>query len=241
MILGILLLAAMGSAQAALYSFGTSGEYDANFREILNVGSVGYNVGGYISNTGSNVTTVVAFDTDGAGAGMTAYPITVGTTLSVSAEVRFSHTGSFGFYFSTNGGGSTYLALLNPNQTGSNELFRIFSGGSMSAGSTGTQNFSNTSDTVTLGAFSNFGATFQALDADSIRISMTSGAQTFSFDYDGVTLPTSVEIGVRSYNPTATGPSLDMDNFTVTDPIPEPSVIWSGGLGVLGLLARRRR
>jgi MYXO-CTERM domain-containing protein len=240
---GLLLLTAGSLAHAATYSFGTSAEYDANFREVLNGGAIAHNPSGYLSNTGVNQTVVVAYDTDGsAGAGTTLYPITLGTTLSVSADVRFTHTGSFGFYFSAVGGGSTYLALLNPTAT--NDQFRIFSGGSMATGTAGTStDFSNaTTNPVNLNEFTNISATFQVLSSNSIRISMTAGAQSFSWDYTGVTLPSEVEIAFRSFNPAgAVDPSLDIDNFTVTDPIPEPSVTWLGGLGVLGLLARRRR
>lgn len=230
-----------GLSHAATYSFSTAGEYDANFRELENGGAIGHNPAGYLSNTGVNQTVVVAYDTDGVGPGTTLYPVTLGTTLSASADVRFSHAGSFGIFFSAVGGGTTYLALLNPN-TG-NDQFRFFSGGVMSTGAAGTQDFTNTStNPVNLGEFTNIGAAFEVLTANSVRISLTAGGQTFSRDYTGITLPSQVEIAFRSYNPAgATSPSLDIDNFTVTDPIPEPSSLALAGLGFAGWLGRRRR
>jgi len=185
---------------------------------------------------------VVAYDTDGAGAGTTLYPVTLGTTLSASADVRFSHPGSFGIYFSAVGGGTTYLALLNP--TAGNDQFRIFSNGVMSTGAAGDQTLSNnTTNPVNLNDFTNISATYQVLSSTSIRISMTAGGQTFSHDYNGTSLPAQVEIAFRTYNPDASDPSpiADIDNFVVTDPIPEPSVAGLAGLAVLGLAARRRR
>ena len=160
-----------------------------------------------------------------------------------SADVRVSHAGSFGFFFSAVGGGVTYLTLLNADAGSANEQHRIFSGGSLSTGAAGTQDFNNTAfNTMALGTYGNISATFEAVSADSIRISLASGGETFSQLYTGVTLPPSVEIGIRTFNPAGSvNPSLDMDNFTVTDPVPEPSVIWSAGVGLLGLLARRRR
>jgi hypothetical protein len=241
---GLLLLAAGSFVHAATYSFATSAEYDANFREVQSGGSIGHNAAGYLSNTGMNQTVVVAYDTDGAGAGTTLYPVTLGTTLSASADVRFTDPGSFGIYFSAVGGGTTYLALLNPTTGG--DQFRFFSGGTMSAGTPGTQDFSNNAtNPVNLNEFTNISATYEVLSATSIRISMTAGTQTFSQLYEGTTLPAQVEIAFRSYNPTVTDPTpspiSDIDNFTVTDPIPEPSAIALAGLGLLGLVARRRR
>ena len=243
MISGILVFAAVCTARAAVYTFPNSAEYDSNFREILNPGATSFNAGGYISNTNTNLLFTGAFDTDGAGAGTTLYPVTVGTTLSVSADVRFSHAGSFGFFFSAVGGGVTYLTLLNADAGSANDQARIFSGGSLATGAVGTQDLNNSaSDTVTLGSYSTLSSTFEVISADSIQISLTTGAQTFSQIYTGVTLPTSVEIGIRTFNPAGSvNPSLDFDNFTVTDPVPEPSVTGLGALGMLALLARRRR
>jgi len=240
---GLLLLVAGSLVHAATYSFGTSAEYDANFREVSSGSVIGHNAAGYLSNTGRNQTVVVAYDTDGsAGAGTTLYPITLGTTLTVSADVRFSHPGSFGFYFSAVGGGTTYLALLNPTTGG--DQFRIFSNGVMSTGAAGDPNFSNNAtNPVNLNEFTNISATYQVLSSSSIRISMTAGGQTFSHDYTGTSLPAQVEIAFRTYNPDASDPSpvSDIDNFVVTDPIPEPSAIGLAGLGILGLVGRRRR
>lgn len=239
---GIFVLAMSGVSQAATYSFATSAEYDANFREVLSGGSIGHNAAGYLSNTGVNKTVVVAYDTDGEGPGSTLYPVTLGTTLSMSADVKLNEAGSFGIYFSAVGGGSTYLALFNI--TAGNDQFRIFSGGVMSTGAAGTQDFSNNStNPMNLGESANISASFEVLAADGIRISMTAGGQTFSRDYTGagVTLPPQVEIAFRSYNPAGSTIGTEIDNIVVTDPIPEPSVIGLAGLGMAGLVVRRRR
>ena len=237
---GLLLLATGTLASAATYSFGTSAEYDANFREVQLGGSIGHNAAGYVSNTGLNQTVVVAYDTDAAGPGTTLYPITLGTTLNVSADVRMNNPGSFAFYFSAVGGGSTYLTLLNP--TSGNDQVRILNGGNMPTGTIGTPDVNDsTTNPMNLNEFTNISASLQVLSANSLRISMTVGTQTFSHDYTGITLPSSVEIAVRSFNPNTAGSSIDIDNFVVTDPIPEPSAIGLAGLGLLGLAARRRR
>ena len=113
----------------------------------------------------------------------------------------------------------------------------------MSTGAAGNQDFTNSStNPVNLNEFTNISATYQVLSATSIRISMTAGTQTFSQLYEGTTLPSQVEIAFRAYNYVdAVAPSQDIDNFTVTDPIPEPSTLGLAGLGLLGLAARRRR
>lgn len=239
MIAGLLLLAGGTFASAATYSFGTSAEYDSNFREVQGGSLIGHNAGGYLSNTGVNQVIVVAYDTDGAGAGTTLYPVTLGTTLTVSADVRFADAGSFGFFFGAVGGGTTYLALINPG-TG-NDQFRFFSGGEISTGVAGNQDVADSStNPVNLNEFTNISATFEVRGANSIRISMTAGSQTFFKDYTA-TLPPQVEIAFRTYNPVGATGVQDIDNFTITDPIPEPSVTWLGLLGGMGLLARRRR
>ncbi|WAC20782.1 PEP-CTERM sorting domain-containing protein [Luteolibacter sp. SL250] len=237
---GIFMLAMSALSQAATYSFTTSAEYDANFREVVSGGSIGHNAGGYVSNTGVNQTVVVAYDTDGAGPGTTLYPVTLGTTLSMSADVTMNEAGSFGIFFSGVGGGTTYLALFNITTGG--DQFRFFSGGSLATGAAGTQDFTdNSTNPMNLGESGNISASFEVLAVDGVRISMTANGQTFSRDYTGITLPPQVEIAFRTYNPAGATLGTQIDNLVVTDPIPEPSAIGLAALGMVGLAARRRR
>jgi hypothetical protein len=237
---GILTVLTCVSAQAATYSFATSDEYTSNFRELVGASSIGYDPAGYITNTGVNATTVVAYDTDGTGPGTTLYPVTVGTTLSISAEVTMNEEGSFGFFFGANGGGSTYLALFNIRAA--NDQFRFFSGGDISTGAAGNESFSNTSSNpMNLGEAAIISASFEALADDWVRISMTANGQTFSNDYTGIILPSQVELAFRSYNPVGSAVGSVIDNLVVTDPIPEPSVTGLVAIGMAGIVTRRRR
>lgn len=247
-VLMIAVLAGISSMQGAVLTFSTEGEYDANFRKIRNPGGTTQNPLGYLSLTSVNNTGMSVYDVGGAG---TVYPLTVGTVLSVSADVRFSHANaSFGFFFAPVGGeGPNYLALLNADQSvsTSNEQFRIFGGLDLVSGGVSSEVLNNTShNTLSLGTFSTISSTYEVLSDTQIRVSLASGsgadAQTFQYDFTVDSIPEAVEIGFRVYNPAgAVEPSLDVDNFTISDPIPEPSAMGLVLAGAAGLILRRRR
>jgi hypothetical protein len=130
----------------------------------------------------------------------------------------------------------SYLALLNVDNSGANDLVRF---GQWCQASTGNANGLTTKSTTDLGIGLNGAmATVMAsyrLEANSdVTISMTVGSSTFSQTYTGgIARPSSVEVGLRLY---PTGGSFNLDSFTV---VPEPASL--GLIGVSGLALMRRK
>jgi len=92
---------------------------------------------------------------------------------------------------------------------------------------------------ITTGTFGNLSATYTILTATTFRMSLSvGGVEQATQDFTGTPL-SEVSFGFRA-NPIEGG-TIQMDNFTLPDTIPEPSVALSAAIGILGLTFLRRR
>lgn len=196
----------------------------------------------YIRHNGLNTQSAFVYDLNANGPGTTAYNIAVGDTLSVSTQIRFTgtnasttHNSSFGFIFgnTTNG----HLAIINLNQSGGNEQFRIsdnaatLSGGFGSLPTSGNPGYLAGVNAIGPDTFTTVTATYEVLTSTSYRISLAAGGQTVTRDFTGSL--SDIQIGLRMNNGSA-------DRFLDVNIIPEPGVS-ALTLGSLALLTLRRR
>jgi len=250
--------APMATAQVASFDFSEASQFSDNFKTVLlSNGTLSYSTtaGGRLEHTRSSSTTMAvwAYDTT---------PDATPTNLfggSFEVEADFSlgaNASSFGVYF---GGedrtsATSALALFNMNiagGTGTSEQLRLFTGGSVSAGGSGTASAGNTVIPTETGYVTNtlYRLTLQVsyVSATSADVTLTvsdpyaTGAALTPISVTGtlIGLTSPTEIAFRSYLPTA-GTNV-IDNIVITA-IPEPATAaMLGGLIVLGIAAWRRR
>jgi hypothetical protein len=231
-------------AGAAVIQFDSSSEFAGNFRRIVGSTTPTYNTENqFMAFSASNQTNLYSYDTDGAGSGLTTFSLPVGSSLTVSTDVRFSvggldnaNSSSVGIYF------GNYLALLNVAST--NETLRIGTNLSLTDG--GVSSFSGSGvsgvDLVPVGdnaVFVPISATMTVLSENNFTLSFTVGSRTYSQTIDSVA-PSSFVTGLRFYNVTNSSNVIDFDNYSV-DLVPEPSVALLSLGGAAAFCLRRRR
>jgi hypothetical protein len=182
----------------------TAGQYAANFRKIAGPGNpaqTGPTVDNdYVRLSGTSNFTFVIDTTPADANEKTVFTVSQGNPVTFSADLRFSTaTSSFGVYFvdpanEANG----YLALLNIDQTGTNELIRFASNGIPNTGGAGTLVTGGTGDAMALNQFANAFFTYD-IDANNHPVlSVSFGSLTGSVTFDTITTPlTSVELAIR--------------------------------------------
>ena len=248
--LGAALLALGTSAHAATsFDFETAGQYANNFRKIAGPG-VGTQTGPSAGNDYVALTApsnfVSVYDATPADAGQkNVFAVSQGSPVTVSADLTFnSGTSSFGVYFvDPTDESKGYLALLNFNQSGTNELIRFSTDASPSTNGAGTLTNGSPAATDIVTGFVPTTATFSyALDASNHPVlSVTVGSFTSSATFPSVASPlTSVELALR--DSAQNSGENDFDNVVLPDStvVPEPTSLAMLGLGVGGLLLRRR-
>jgi hypothetical protein len=248
MVLGFVLLGIGGAARAdvmtnVVFDFETPGQFAGNYRKIFGNGTpvqTGPTVDNdYVTQTGTTNFTSLYDTTPADGTEKTTVTLTLGSSVSFSADLRFATaTSSFGVVVvDANNEGAGYLALLNIDQTGTDELIRFSSNAVPNTGGAGTLVTGATGDGTALGQFSNVVFTY-GIDANNHPVlSITAGSLGATHTFDTITTPlTNVQLGVRSSSQTVG--QNDFDNVGIV--VPEPL---TGGLLACGglVLLRRRR
>ena len=233
------------SRGAVMLDFESAGQYAGNFRKIAGTGNPAQTGptpdNDYVSMAGT-VTATTVYDTTPANATeKSVFTVSPGSPLTISADARFATaTSSFGIYIvdATNEAAG-YLALLNFNQSGSNELIRFSGNAVPNTGGAGTlvTPAGGSADVINANEFSNilFG---YSIDANNHPVlSVTAGSLSSSHTFDTITSPlTNVQVAIRS-SPQTVGQN-DFDNVTITG-VPEAASLWVLAGGALAV--RRRR
>jgi hypothetical protein len=229
---------------AVILDFEGAGQYAGNFRKIAGTGNPAQTGptpdNDYVTMAGT-VTATTVYDTTPADATeKSVFTVAPGSPLTFSADARFATaTSSFGIYFvdATNEAAG-YLALLNFNQTGSNELIRFASNGVPNTGGAGTliTPAGSSADVINTNEFSNILFSYSIDENNHPVLSVTAGSLSSSHTFDAITTPlTNVQVAIRS-SPQTVGQN-DFDNVIV-DAVPEPASL---ALLACGALAARRR
>ena len=212
----------------------------------------------FLSFTQGSSASTVYYDANGATAGYSVFSVSMGSPLTVSANVTLSTAnGSFGIFFGSPDSttGNSFLALLNVDGSSppvpGDDQFRFdnafnASSGNVSGGLGGGSILGNPATFANAGVspgneFS-ISSTYTILSGSSYSISLTAGTVTATRTYTGVTPLTSVEVGFRT-NPIAGG-SGTLDDIAINkDPVtvPEPSTGLAALLGAAGILVLRQR
>jgi hypothetical protein len=256
--LGAAVLAVGTSARAATLDFETAGQFSNNFRKISGPGTgtqTGPTAGNdYVSLTAPSNFVAVYDTTPADGTVKNVFSVAPGSPVSLTADLTFtgssSPSSSFGVYFvDPTNEGNGYLALLNYDSTGAgtSELVRLATGvNPQTNGAAGLVAGSpSLGNVITSGVPATATFTY-AIDASNHPVlSVTVGSVTSSATFDTITSPlTSVELAIRNSAQGTTGSGFenDFDNVVLPDAaVPEPTSLAAIGLGVGGLVSRRRR
>jgi hypothetical protein len=252
--LGAAVLAFGTSARAATtLDFETAGQYANNFRKISGPGTgaqTGPAAGNDYVSLAAPSNFVAVYDTTPADATVqNVFAVAQGSPVTISTDVTFnSATSSFGVYFVNPADESKgYLALLNFNQSSSNELIRFAADASPSTNGAGslTNGTPTPADIVTGSTPTNVTFGYAIDSSNHPVLSVTVGSFTSSATFSSITSPlASVELALRdsAQGTAGSGFENDFDNVVLPDAaVPEPTSLAVIGLGVSGLVSRRRR
>jgi len=252
---GGLLSAGLGfvpAASAATFDFETSGQWDANFREVLRPEEMSQTSNGaandFVRKTGSslNTATVAILDLTPAD-GVRKNVFTNGFTVTM--DIAFTGSGaSMGIYAvdPNNEAANGLLALFNVDSSGSNDRFRFWSGSTPTNSGTGAA----AGDTTAAGGSNADGVyapiTFTySVSGTTPTMTIQSGTHTATSTFPAGTALANPEVALRVYGSSSASTLVDIDNLVITPEsteIPEPA---SAGLlaagAVLGLSRRSRR
>ena len=251
-----------GSAHAVLVDFASGTDFANNFRLApTQSGHTIAQTGEFLTVTSNNAaTTAVAYVYDTTPANNTVqntFSLTEGQSISVSLDFANlsanSAGGSIGFYFlnpTAESSAVNFMALININSGGPNELFRFASGSGLTSTlangslSNGSPNSVESGLTVSDTTFRTITATYTYNSASSISMSLVAGSVTSTRTYTSVTALSNVAIAFRVAPITGIpARTVQIDNFTIVAPsaIPEPSTYAAlAGLAMLGFAASRR-
>ena len=196
---------------------------------------------------GSGAPGTLFFDANGPAAGSSAFSVSQGNPLTVTATVVLpTANGSFGISFSNPfNEANAYLALFNVNYAsgnGTTDQFRFDNAFNALTGGVGSLGGGTTGDAgVTIGSSFNISVTYSILSSNTFQLSMTVGSiTTTSAIYTGTPL-SQVQVGIRT-NPV--GGTGTLDNINISgDPVtvPETSSALLALAGACGVMSRRRR
>lgn len=242
------LLAAATSQAAVLVDFNTAGQLAGQFRGG-NLPTAYVQTATVLNFTqGTGAASTLFYDANGSAAGVSAFNVSIGNPLTVTASVTLpANNGSFGIFFANPSDDTkSYMALFNVNYTGgdgTSDQFRFDNAFNAATGGVVSLGGGTTGDAgITTGSAFNISVTYTILSANSYRLSMTVGNITIdSTDFSGTPL-SQVQVGIRT-NPTGSNTGT-LDNFTISgDPItvPEASSAMLVLAGACGMLGRRKR
>lgn len=235
-------------AAAAVLTFETPGEYDANFREIHAGPETSQTNNGaandFVVKTqdpSTNTATVAVFDTtpaDDVVKSQFASPVTV----TFDARVA-NASSSVGIYIVNPANDDQgLLALFNVDDSGAGgqDRIRFWTGANpdtSGAGSTVDTLSGNAGVTAGSGAFFPMSLTY-SVSGSTPTMTLSAGSLSRTFTFAADTAIDNPEIALRLFDTSAAG-TVDVDNFDI---VPEPSGAAVVGLcAAFGVLARRRR
>jgi MYXO-CTERM domain-containing protein len=235
-------------AQVAI-DFETPGAFTGNFR-VVNSGTTftqttsGGN--GYLS--GGSATGTYVYDANGSASGISSFSVSMANPLTVTFDLSAAASNSsLGIYILNAGTDTAYLGLLNIVTGSGNDNLRFSNGtvtpstngsGTLVAGSyaLNSANFIGTEASPTFADKATFVYSIDSLNQPVLAYTVNGTTSTYTLA--GFTAFSNVEIGFRS---NGGGAALRIDDIALST-VPEPSawVLAAAGLGLLGLLRRRR-
>jgi hypothetical protein len=241
----VMTAAFVGSANAALITFGSSSDLTNNFRDLTTSGSLAASGGTLnVSNTASS--RVIVYDTTPtdatAGTRTTFNAVTTPVSVSFDLSSVTTNGASIGVYFidaaQAETANASGLVLLNVDNTAGAELVRVTD---YRQPTTGDAANLATISSVDLGIGVNqspktITATYTRTNAQFSTLSLTIGSTTVSGIRNNFWAPANVQIGLRLF-PGSSG-SYSIDNFNVV--VPEHASLGLGGIAT-AILGRRRR
>lgn len=251
-LLTVLSLVASSACGQVLLDFETSTDLSGNFRSLASGSAVQTANGAgndYIiaDRTGSQSGTTLLYDTTPGDATNGTQSVFAASGLTVSFDFVLQSPGSsIGLWFAdpTNLS-NNILALVNLDNSGTNDLFRFYRNGNLGTTGVGTQVGSNVSASSGIDIGSPFSAFSLTLtNGDTVpELSLTLGSQTISRTLSGLgfDFPNGVVVALRLFdNSTTSGNGVLLDNFEV-QAVPEPSAAFLFLLGGVCLYGLRRR
>jgi hypothetical protein len=259
-LLSALLCGTVATAQNVSVDFSGGTDFANNFRLIPISGHTIAQTGSFLTVTSNNVGTpavVYVYDTTPASnAVQNTFSVGVGQSLSASLDfANISANGaatSIGFYFlnpTAEASTVNFMALININSSGGSEQFRFASGAALTSNQAngtlinGSPSLQEAGYGIQDPIFRTITATYTYNSATSVTLTLTAGSVVSTTTYNSITALDNVAVGFR-VSPIAGVPAstLQLDNFAITAPVPEPSSYAAlAGLGILGFAATRRR